>query len=67
MARILVWLLGFVLLSAVIGCDSKPPTPASSVGPSRDRPFHLDERGKPTKQPTREVVFPTQPPPRKAK
>jgi hypothetical protein len=62
MARILVWLLRLVVLGGVVGCDNRPVSTASSGGPSRDRPFHIDERGKPTKQPTREVVFPTQPP-----
>jgi hypothetical protein len=62
MARILVWLLGFVVLGIAAGCNSSLSTPASSGGPSRDRPFHLDEHGRPTKPPTRELVFPTQPP-----
>jgi hypothetical protein len=67
MARILVWMLWFGVLIAGVGCTSHPARPQTNDGLSKEQPPYRHQHGRSSKQPTRELVFPTQPPPKKAK
>jgi hypothetical protein len=67
MAHILVWLLGFVVFVAGAGCTSHPARPEAKERRSKDQPRNWHQHGSPSRQPTRELAFPTQPPPTKTK